>query len=529
MSQTQQLEQRELVMRAELAEDGKTVVGVGVPYGETITVWGERERFEPGSVDAEGALLFYRHNEPIGVVLSSDDKDTGWHPTARFSDTQLARDARALARDGALPGMSIGFQPIEWRMESDDDGEVIVYEKARIREVSLVPFPAYPSAQVAHVRHEQETPSMSTTTTEPSALDKIREQLDEQRDDMTDLQRAIAAFTDRAGHDRTEVADDRSAGQILRGLARGDSDIVRDYESLVTRAYEDGTDGGTSADGILTPQWVGDTIRLVERPNVLGQVFSTGTLPARGLTLEYGELLTNSISVEEQVNEGDDLTVGNIVVTSKTAPIKTFGGATHLTRQQIERTTNVNKLDLHLRGLAMAAGARRAIELNTLYEATVAAQSAAGGSAIVVADQTDYVEWVGGIIDAADAYEAIGLALDALVVDKETFKGMAGLNDSSGRPLMKVYGSGENIVGEVSATSITGNLGGVRVVVNPRHTEPTAAFVNAAAIRQYASSVTELADENIINLSKSFGLYYYAANAAEIPGAIMPVVATEPV
>ena len=49
------------------------------------------------------------------------------------------------------------------------------------------------------------------------------------------------------------------------------------------------------------------------------------------------------------------------------------------------------------------------------------------------------------------------------------------------------------------------------------------AFVNSNAIRFYTSPIVRLQDENIINLSKDFSVYTYAAIADEIPAAVVPV------
>src|SRR5690606_37348762 len=123
-----QLETRSLEIRAAVNE-AREVSGVGVPYGETITIWGQRERLAPGSVEAEGAKLFYRHSEPIGVVTSATDDASGWHPTGKISATARGDEAYQLARDGVLDGLSIGFEPIEYHFERDeDDQQVIVYD-----------------------------------------------------------------------------------------------------------------------------------------------------------------------------------------------------------------------------------------------------------------------------------------------------------------------------------------------------------------------------------------------------------------
>lgn len=524
---------RELHVRAEVDATAGTVTGIGVPYGETITIWGQRERLAPGSVEAEGCKLFSQHSDPIGVVIDQRQTPEAWIPTARFSTTTKAAEARQLALDGVLDGMSIGFDPVEWHMEQDEVGDVIVYDRVRVREVSLVPFPAYPSARVESVRHlptstateHRREDTMNTTaperTAEPSA--ERADDLREIREQVEDLGRRFdTGLQYRA--EETPAADTRSAGEWLRALAANDADTVREYEQLVERAYT----GGTSADGLLTPQYVGDTIRLVEAPNTLAAMFSTGPLPAKGLKLEYGVLDANTLQVEKQSAEGADLPTGKISVDIAYADIHTYGGTFEMTRQQIERTTNVNLLDLHWRGLALKAAARKAAELRTLFAATVATNAADPDRVAVVADQDDYLDWVSAIVDAAEWYQSLGLSLDALVADKTVFKTLASLQDSTGRPLMIVSGEGVNTVGRLSPRALNGDLMGVDVRLNFGQAAPGAAFVNAEAIRQYNSPIVELADENIVNLSKAFGLYYYAANAVEIPGAIVPVVATLP-
>lgn len=517
-----EIQNRELHIRAAVNAETRTVAGVGVPYNETITVWGTRERLNPGSVEAEGAKLFSRHRDPIGLVTEARDDETGWHPTAKISATPAGDEAYQLARDGVLDGLSIGFEPVEWHVERDELGDVIVYDRVRVREVSLVPFPAYPSARVESVRELPTTPNnredtMPNTDTERSDdLREIREQVEDfgRQLQLVGAQRA----------DESVAIDERSAGAWLRDLVRGDTETVREYEGMVERAYE----GGVAADGILTPQYVGDTIRLIEAPNVLGSIFSTGVLPAKGLKLEYGVLASDDVDVDEQVAEGDDLTVGKITLDVEHADIHTYGGAVELSRQKIERTTNVNVLDLHLRALALRAGRRKAAVLRAHYAAVVAQNKLDPDRVAVVADESDYIDWIGAIIDGAEWFADLGLPLDALVAGKDKFKALAALKDSANRPLMVISGTGDNTVGRINAKQLGGDLAGVTVKLNLKGAAADAAFVNGEAIRQYNSPLVELADENIINLSKQFGVYYYGALATEIPGAIVPVVAAAP-
>lgn len=512
-------ENRELEIRASV-DEARTVSGVGVPYGEIISIWGQREMFAPGSVRADGAKLLYRHAEPIGVVLSAKDDKTGWHPTAKISATARGDEAYQLARDGVLDGLSAGFQPVKWHTERDDQGEYVVYDEAIVREVSLVAFPAYPSAQVTDVRHAPTTISTTDREDHPMTDENTDREGDlrELRESVQDVQRSLTVLQDRGIQPAEPVTDTRSAGEWVRGLAAGEPDMIREYNEMVQRAYS----GGTTADGITTPQYVGDTIRLVNVPDTLAQIFSTGVLPAKGLKLEYGVLESNTLDVTEQVLEGNDLTTGKLAADVDYADIKTYGGTFGLSRQAIERTTNVNLLDLHHRGLALAAAKRKAAVLRAHYAAAVTA-SVTAGNTVDVADEDTYLDWVGSIVDAAELMIELGLSLDALIVDKSKFLTLAGLQDTSGRPLMRISGTGVNTVGEIAPKALGGDLASVAVRVNLKQAAPGAAFVNGEAIRQYNGAVTELADETITNLTKEFGLYYYAALATEIPAAIIPV------
>lgn len=389
-----------------------------------------------------------------------------------------------------------------------------------------------PIPVAALAAHREGDPEMPRAAAEVVERDTALEDL---RVDVADMQRSLAALADRGGVDQPAAVDTRTAGEWLRDLASNDADTVRDYEAMVAAAYSADKpraayDGGTSADGILNPQWVGDTIKLIEAHNPLGGFFSKGALPSKGLQLEYGVLVSDTTDVAVQANEGDDLTKGKIVVDVEHATIYTYGGYVELTRQQIERTTNVNLLNLHLRGLAMKARKRKATTLRALYSAQHATNADDIDLAVVVDDLDDYKKWLAAIVTAAGKFDDMGLALDGLVLDTTTFLGIGEMAGTDGRSLLKIDGGGEavNTVGEIKPRTITGSLMGVPFVVDAKLAAGTSAFASTEAIRQYNGSVAELADENIVNLSKRFGLYYYAANAAEIPTGLLPVVAAAP-
>lgn len=502
------LETREFEVRLADAEE-RTVTGIAVPWGDEISVGGIRERFEKGAVvPRENVLLMYGHAEPIGKITAHRDGDSGHEIDAVISRTARGDEVYTLLRDGVLTKFSVGFSPLADR---EEDG-VIVRESIDLREVSIVPIPAYDNAAITNVRSDSSAADSTNERKDSAMTDSTAVEVTELRGAVEELERSIQTLADRK--DEAPAVDTRSAGEIVKALATGDEATIRHYNEIQERAYT----GGTTADSVVKDAWVGDLTRLVDEASTLRSLFSTGTLPAQGMNIEFAELETNSTQVTLQAAEGDDLAFGKVSIQTRTAPVRTYGGYTQLTRQEIERSS-VSILDANLRGLALAAGKRRNANFLTHFNSAVTAQVA---NAVEIAEDATYIDYVGAIIDAAEKFDQNGLALDAYVVSKTEFKALASLSATDGRPLMTVSGSGTNVVGTINPKAISGNLAGVSVVYAPGVT--SGAFVNRLAIRDYTSPIVRLQDENIVNLSKDFSLYFYSALATEIPGAIVPVV-----
>lgn len=507
----------------------RTVRGLAVPYGTEIELFDcYFETIAPGSLaardDADTSLkLVYRHDEPIGLITAATETDAGIEIEARFSDTQTARDAYQLVRDGVIDRLSIGFVPLTYERTEDERGTHTTITSLALREVSLVPFPAYSTAAITEVRNmptatpERNSPTMTDTTEYALAAD-----LDDLRADLTAIeQRAALADLTPA----TRAADTRTPGQALKDLI-SDEAYRAEIVDLQTRAFA-GTK--SSADATMTtPVWLKDLTRLVDKPNVLAHLFSTGPLPDDGLELEFTELATNTLQVAQVANEGDDLTMGKISTAARKAPIATFGGYTELTLTAIKRA-RVNLLDISLRGMAIAAGQAAAAYFATQFAETVKTQDANKLAVTKAANALNWSDISGLFIDAAAKYADLGLSLDGLVVDKATFKALSGLTGTDGRPLMRAAENPANTIGTVDAKALTGVILDVPVTCNLRATPGqlgtgiVGAFYNRDAMRTYETPLVQLQDENIINLSRQFSVYRYGAVAAEIPTGLVPL------
>lgn len=504
-----EIETRSVELRAD-AESG-TVEGIAVPWGQRTQIGGAyTEMFERGSIADSGDIkLFYQHSEPIGKVIKTEDREEGFWIRAQISDTTQGRDARTLLRDGVIDRFSVGFIPTESR--TDDDGTVI-RTAVDLREVSAVVFPAYAGATITQAReaatHNKET-VMAETPDNSADLAEFRETLE-------NVERKLAVLGTPAPE--PVVADTRSAGEIVKAIVSGDSETAE----LVNRAYT----GGQLSDSVVRPQFIGDLTRLVYNASPLRGIFSTGTLPSEGTTLEYARLKSNTVQVGTQVNEGDNLVYGKVQVDTAHADVKTFGGYSELSRQVIERSS-VNILNHTLNAQANAAAAYLDANFRAEYTSEVAAQTTAGNTVVLDVTSTDYMKWLDGIIDAAGLFQDKGQTLDGLVVDPAAFKAVAHLVGADGRPLFSLSGGGQavNTVGNLNLTGLSGSIANVTVVLDPKLTG-NVAFFNSSALREYRSPLVRLQDDNIINLTRDFSVYGYVAVAHEEPGSIVPVKKT---
>jgi uncharacterized protein len=92
--------------------------------------------------------LLWQHRDPIGTV-SLSDSDKGLCANGKLSlGVQQAREAYELLKDGAVKGMSIGFETVR----SDYIGEVRHLRELKLWEISLTPMPMNESAIVTNVK-----------------------------------------------------------------------------------------------------------------------------------------------------------------------------------------------------------------------------------------------------------------------------------------------------------------------------------------------------------------------------------------
>ncbi len=152
------LEVRTATTTLELRDDGRTLVGLAVPYNVETRIGSYVESFAPGAFDGTDPAtvpVLAAHNRtelPIGRALSLTDTPAGLAVELRISQTAYGDDVLALVRDGAATGLSIGFQPVEGGDRWNRDRTKVTRTRANLVEISVVGFPAYLDARIAAVR-----------------------------------------------------------------------------------------------------------------------------------------------------------------------------------------------------------------------------------------------------------------------------------------------------------------------------------------------------------------------------------------
>lgn len=513
-------QRREMVATIRAKEQGRGFTGIGVPYGEEIELWGMRERFEPGSVelDSEGvpSLVLWQHNmdEPIGRIVSGTDTDAGFEIDANLSQTARGKEAATLLDDGVITRLSIGFIPVEWRIEVNEgeDTETIVHTKVRALEFSLVSFPAYASAAVSSVRHQSEEsrkePTVDTLTMTRADIESA---LQPYGDDIDDLKRSLASIGAQLGDAAPSEPYFRSMGDYLKKIAAGDERAL-DFHARAT----------TGDVGLESETKLGTFIKLVQERRHLIELFDTGTLPAKGMSVSYAELVEDTTKAGEQANELDDLEgPGHVRFDTKDAKVRTFGGWTELSRQVIERV-DVPYLDTVLTAMGLKyAGATNAAlraEIRSVIDSQVTA-----GNTISLPGTANVFDYRDAIIDAKEMFDDRSFVIDGLLVSKADFKRLQRLTYSE-VPALKVNDKDE-FSGTLNLPSADGDLASMPVHTIFGGYNGPMAFYDHTAVKSLESpnAPTQLQDDNIINLSRQFSLYGYMAFLKPFPSAIVPL------
>jgi HK97 family phage prohead protease len=498
---------REFQARLDTLEE-RTIVGLAVPYGQEIELMGNmRERFEPGAIDGvEDVKLFYGHEEPIGKVISGRDTPEGYEIVARISDTPRGNEVYTLLQDDVLNRFSVGFFPVVDRKE----GQTIVRELVDLKEVSVVPFPAFEGAKITEVRSEAEPEEVEPADETPieteseTMSESIELDVRSVQDEVAELRRVIESGKTVETAPATHKF--RSQGEFAKALATGDADAIE-----LARA------ASTSADTVALPGFIGYIDNLIDFNRPALSAFSRAALPAAGLTVEYAQVSANTLAVGVQDPENEALSFGNLTIDSVSANVITYGGYTEMSKQTIERSS-VNYLDTALRALSIAY----ANATNAAFVAKVQGLTYTGKVFDVSAGTSEAL--IGGLADASTyIYKNTGLRPEAIVVGTTAYKFLLSVAGEDGRPVVLVNGAGVNNLGSANVPGLSGQLLGLPIIVDPAMTATKAYVANSAALQtlESAGAPVRLSSGDITTLTDAISVYGYMAITVPFEDAIV--------
>ncbi len=484
----------------------REVAGIAVPYEDTIDIGGGwSERFERGAIDLDADVKLFRdHKEIIGKVTDMSEDEDGLWITARISETTLGNETLELVKDGAIRSFSVGFIPVK----DEKKEKTIIRKKVDLKEVSLVAFPAYEAASVVEVREEvkEEIMTDNNTPNYDAAIAEVRNHAEA-------LERRLDVLA-TSNVATPSVPEFRSYGDWVKGIAANKDEAVTLY-----RAFENAADGSVLADTILKNAWVSDAIRILDMGRPTYNVFSSAALPADGMTLEYPVLDTDTSAIEEQEAEADELAFGKITLTSATAPIKTYGGYTDMSRQIVERSS-VAYVDAAFRAMIAAYSKKT----NNVVKSYLTTEAANFNQATLASFAADAV--IEALADSAmKVNEDTGRALEFILCSSDVFKDLAKVVDAANRPILSNVGATSNTYGSINPVGLTGSIFGLPIVVDPSLTASSLWVGNSAAVTTYESAGApfRLNDEDITNLTQKFSVYGYLAVAGQDKKALVKV------
>jgi HK97 family phage prohead protease len=500
-----------VTLTAELTADSasRTISGKIVPlnveagstnYGKVIFESGSIEIPEPKSIK-----LLSQHDvkRPLGRAVSFSESDDAINAVFSISRSQRGTEALILAEEGLQSGLSIGAEVLKSKIK---DGVTYV-SAARLVEVSLVTEPAFKSAQVTDIAAEESAVEETTQPTESEIanVENTTPAVEATPVEAPAVEAARPTVTAMAyTKPRIEVTAAKYAENTIRA-ALGD-ESARQY----LLAAADTTDNAglvptRQLSEIINP--LGTTIR----PSI--DAISRGVLPDAGMTFEIPKITQMpTVAIEP---EGDAFSDTDQNSSFLSVTVQKYAGQQTFSVELLDRTSPAF-FDELVRNMAAAY----AKATNSAVNAALI--SGASLDATTVATYPTAAELLGIVArGSASVYGATaGLPnpfARNMVVSTGQWSNIMSLNDA-GRPIYTATNP-MNAGGAVAPTSLTGNVAGLNLYVDPTNAgdgDGTILIVNPDAYTWYESPTYRLRAESTAAGQVTIGYYGFGAIATKV-------------
>jgi len=464
--------------------------------------------FASGSIDItdpKSIKLLSQHDtkKPLGRMVSFSESENSINAVFSISRSQRGTEALILAEEGLQSGLSIGAEVLKSKIK---DGVTYV-SAARLVEVSLVTEPAFKSAQVTDIAAEESAVEEETQPTE-SETATVEETTSAVEATPVEAQAVEAARpTVSAAYftkPRIEVTAAKYAENTIRA-ALGDED-ARQY----LRAADDTTDNA----GLVPTRQLSEIINPLSttiRPSI--DAISRGVLPDAGMTFEIPKITaapTVADTAEGAAFSDTDQTSAFLSVS-----VKKYAGQQTFSVELLDRTSPAF-FDELVRNMAAAYAKATNAAVNA---ALIAGATADATTTVTYPTASELL----GIVarGSASVYGATaGLPnpfARNMVVSTGQWSNIMSLNDA-GRP---IYTASQpmNAGGVVTPTSLTGNVAGLNLYVDPTNAgdgDGTILVVNPDAYTWYESPTYRLRAESTAAGQVTIGYYGFGAIATKV-------------
>jgi HK97 family phage prohead protease len=506
------LEAAELTASMDTREISGKIVPMGT--GEIGNTSAGAVIFEPDSIeipDAKSVRLLAQHDikQPLGRASSFEIREgDGIYATFKLSRSSKATDYLLMAQEGLVTGLSVG---VEVKSSKPKDG-VLHVTSSILREVSAVTEPAFKSAQITSIAAE-ETATAETEVAETNQPTESETATVENTPAVEATPTVEAAAVEAARpavtamaytKPRIEVTAAKYAENTIRA-ALGDDSARQWIAAAADTTDNAGLVPTRQLSEIINP--LGTTIR----PSI--DAISRGVLPDAGMTFEIPKITampTVAIEPEGDAFSNTDQTSAFLSVT-----VQKYAGQQVFSVELLDRTSPAF-FDELVRNMAAAYAktTNAAVNAALIAGATV--------DATTVATYPTASELLGIVArGSASVYGATaGLAnpfARNMVVSTGQWSNIMSLNDA-GRP---IYTASQpmNAGGVVAPTSLTGNVAGLNLYVDPTNAgdgDGTILIVNPDAYTWYESPTYRLRAESTAAGQVTIGYYGYGAIATKV-------------
>jgi HK97 family phage prohead protease len=501
-----------LTFSAELTADSaaRTISGKIVPFnGEVGNTSAGAVVFERGAIniaDSSKVKLLLEHDpkQPIGRAQFFNETEEGIFASFKISKSSRGTDALIEASEELRTGLSVGVMVNAAKPKNG----VLYVSSADLLEVSLVQAAAFKSAAVTDIAAssdeaveetlptESETATVEETTSAVEATPTV---------EAAAVEAARPAVTAMAyTKPRIEITAAKYAENTIRA-ALGD-DAARQYIAAA--------DNTTDNAGLVPTRQLSEIINPLSttiRPSI--DAISRGVLPDAGMTFEIPKITAVPTVAETAEDAAFSDTDQNAAFLS--VSVKKYAGQQTFSVELLDRTSPAF-FDELVRNMAAAYAKTTNAAVNAALIAGATADATTTVTYPTAAELLGIVARGSASVYGATAGLPNPFARN-MVVSTGQWSNIMSLNDA-GRP---IYTASQpmNAGGVVAPTSLTGNVAGLNLYVDPTNAgdgDGTILIVNPDAYTWFESPTYRLRAESTAAGQVTIGYYGFGAIATKV-------------